>query len=417
MKRRIRIAANLASYGEPQDTLTNQAIVAWRGGALEIDLAFFRRAGNPPATTLITDAAALAELESVHLTLKPAVDNKAPTAETVASAGASTVEINDSLTAEEWTYLEGQHVRLELSTAQMAIAAGDYWLTIWGLRTDGERTPLVAGKLTLREASISEPGEPEPGTVWLTVGEADARYARAGGLNGILIEGDGVDVPDPDVRGFYAYDGEHEGRPSYAATIGGETYIIRWVPDHPVVGGGQYELTGGAGPSEWVGEDGTIDGIYQVVSGASANVAASLVAIDQVTGAHAAAAEASAIAANVVEFGVAASDEFTPLTVGTGKVTFRLGLALTLSDVRASLTTAATGSAVEVDVKADGVSIFSTLLTIDSGDKTSVGAATPAVISAGALAADTEMTVDISQIGSGDAGTGLKLWFKGDRVL
>lgn len=106
---------------------------------------------------------------------------------------------------------------------------------------------------------------------------------------------------------------------------------------------------------------------------------------------------------------IAASDESTALSTGTGKVTFRMPYAMTLAEVRASLTTAqASGSTFTVDINEDGASILSTKLTIDNTEKTSTTATTPAVISDTALADDAEITVDIDQIGDGTA-KGLKI--------
>lgn len=110
---------------------------------------------------------------------------------------------------------------------------------------------------------------------------------------------------------------------------------------------------------------------------------------------------------------IACSDETTALTTGTAKVTFRLPYALTLTAVRASVTTAPTGATLTVDINEGGVSILSTKLTIDAGEKTSTTAATPAVISDAALADDAEITIDIDQIGSTVAGAGLKVYLIG----
>jgi hypothetical protein len=112
---------------------------------------------------------------------------------------------------------------------------------------------------------------------------------------------------------------------------------------------------------------------------------------------------------------LAASDETTALTTGTGKVTFRMPFAMTLMAVRASLTTAqASGSIFTVDINESGTSILSTKLTIDNTEKTNKTAATPAVISDTALADDAEITIDIDQIGDGTA-TGLKITLIGTR--
>jgi hypothetical protein len=116
-----------------------------------------------------------------------------------------------------------------------------------------------------------------------------------------------------------------------------------------------------------------------------------------------------------VEIQLAASDETTALTTGTAKMTFRMPHAMTLTSVRASLTTAqASGSIFTVDINESGASILSTKLTIDNTEKTSTTAATPAVISDTALADDAEITIDIDQIGNGSA-TGLKITLIGTR--
>ena len=117
-----------------------------------------------------------------------------------------------------------------------------------------------------------------------------------------------------------------------------------------------------------------------------------------------------------VEIVVAASDESTALTTGTAKVTFRMPHAMTLSSVRASLSTAqASGNIFTVDINESGTSVLSTKLTIDNTEKTSTTAATPAVISDTALADDAEITIDIDQIGNGTA-KGLKVTLIGYRA-
>jgi hypothetical protein len=105
----------------------------------------------------------------------------------------------------------------------------------------------------------------------------------------------------------------------------------------------------------------------------------------------------------------ACSDEATALTTGTAKVTFRMPYAFTLTGVRASVATAPTGSVLTVDINESGVTILSTKITIDAGEKTSTTAAVAPVISDSSLADDAEITVDIDAIGSSVAGAGLKV--------
>ena len=107
---------------------------------------------------------------------------------------------------------------------------------------------------------------------------------------------------------------------------------------------------------------------------------------------------------------IAASDETTALTTGTAKATFRMPYAFTLTGIRASVTTAPTGSAITVDVNDGGTTIMSTnKITIDATEKSSEDASTAPALTDTALADDAEITIDIDAVGSTVAGAGLKV--------
>lgn len=109
---------------------------------------------------------------------------------------------------------------------------------------------------------------------------------------------------------------------------------------------------------------------------------------------------------------VACSDEGSILAIGQ-KVAFRMPYDITLTEVRASLTTAQTsGSAFTVDVQKNATTLFSTKITIDNGEKTTATAAAPAVLSTTSVSEDDEITIILDQIGDGTA-TGLKVYFVG----
>lgn len=111
----------------------------------------------------------------------------------------------------------------------------------------------------------------------------------------------------------------------------------------------------------------------------------------------------------------ACSDEMTDLTTGTAKLTFIVPYSggFTLTGVIASVTTAPTGSALIVDINEGGVSVLSTKISIDASETDSTTAATPPVISDSGLAGYAKITVDIDQVGSVVAGTGLKVYLIG----
>jgi hypothetical protein len=72
------------------------------------------------------------------------------------------------------------------------------------------------------------------------------------------------------------------------------------------------------------------------------------------------------------------------------------------------LTAQSEGSLLTVDIREEGTTIFSTKLTIDNTEKTSVTAATSAVLSDVVLGDDAEITIIIDQIGTPGA-AGLKI--------
>ena len=116
-------------------------------------------------------------------------------------------------------------------------------------------------------------------------------------------------------------------------------------------------------------------------------------------------------------FVIACSDETTALTTGT-KVTFRLPFAFTVTEVRASLTTAGTGAnLVTLDFEQNTTSILSTKITIDATELTSTTATTAPVISTSELTDDASITCDVDQIDSGGVSAGLKMYLIGYKTL
>lgn len=109
---------------------------------------------------------------------------------------------------------------------------------------------------------------------------------------------------------------------------------------------------------------------------------------------------------------VACSDETTSLSSGS-KVTFHMPYAMTLTEVFAGLTTVQTsGALLTVDVVKNGASIFSTKMTVDNNEETSLTAAAQPVLSTTTLAKGDKISINIDQIGDGTA-SGLKVYLIG----
>lgn len=151
-----------------------------------------------------------------------------------------------------------------------------------------------------------------------------------------------------------------------------------------------------ASPDNWVGVQ-----MSQVTVGTGLSKTGSVISIDQT---H---------LKQVIA--IACSDETTALAAATAVATFHMPYSFTVTGVKASVTTAPVGSVLTVDLNEAGSTILTTKLTIDAGEKTSATAATAAVVGGAgpALADNALMTVDLDGVGSGTAGTGLKIYLIG----
>ena len=108
---------------------------------------------------------------------------------------------------------------------------------------------------------------------------------------------------------------------------------------------------------------------------------------------------------------ISLSDEESDLETGTNKAVFQMPYAFTITDIRATVGTAPTGSTLVVDINKSGSSILTTKLSIDVSENTSTSVATAHVIASGdtTFADGAIVAFDIDQIGSSTAGAGLKV--------
>ena len=120
---------------------------------------------------------------------------------------------------------------------------------------------------------------------------------------------------------------------------------------------------------------------------------------------------------NTTSFVIACSDETSDLATGDDKAQIRIPFQFELTSVSANVNTAPTGSTISIQIQEDGSDILSTPITIDASETTSETAATPPVISDSTLASNSIISIDLDQIGSSTAGTGLKVNLIGYRVV
>lgn len=107
----------------------------------------------------------------------------------------------------------------------------------------------------------------------------------------------------------------------------------------------------------------------------------------------------------------------TNATVGTGRARIDpLPWGFTISSIVLTVTTAPTGSAMIVDLNDDGVSMFSTRISIDAGETSSATAAAPYMLASSTIASGSILTVDIDQVGATVAGQRPQLTIVGVRA-
>jgi hypothetical protein len=106
---------------------------------------------------------------------------------------------------------------------------------------------------------------------------------------------------------------------------------------------------------------------------------------------------------------VACSDETTDIVAGNGIVTFVVRRSFTLTGVFASLNVASSSGNVTLDVLKNGVSVLSTIITIEEGDTDSAYASTQPVISNNTFVSGDVISVNLTADGTGAKGLKLEL--------
>lgn len=103
------------------------------------------------------------------------------------------------------------------------------------------------------------------------------------------------------------------------------------------------------------------------------------------------------------DYPFAMGDEATALTTGQ-KISFHFPRAITITGIKADLSTVSSSGAVTVDVKKNGTTIFSTKITIDASEVDNSTAAVAAVLSVTTIAANDVITGHVDGAGTGSKG-------------
>ena len=112
-------------------------------------------------------------------------------------------------------------------------------------------------------------------------------------------------------------------------------------------------------------------------------------------------------------FHFAASDETTALTAGTRKTQILAEYGLDLKETVGYLNAGPTGASFVFDINVSGTSIYSTVPSIDTGELTTLTAATQSVCTGTYIPSGERITVDFDQVGSTYGGAGFKIILRG----
>lgn len=115
------------------------------------------------------------------------------------------------------------------------------------------------------------------------------------------------------------------------------------------------------------------------------------------------------LASNSETLIIAASDETTDLIVINSAVQWNMPYDGSILGIKANVNIAPTDADLVLDILKNGVSILSSPLVIDDGDTSSNISVSPAIIVSPNFVSDDRFNLEIVQIGSTDAGAGLKL--------
>ena len=121
--------------------------------------------------------------------------------------------------------------------------------------------------------------------------------------------------------------------------------------------------------------------------------------------------------APTLSFIVSLTAEDGDATVADNLAQIRMPLAFEITGVSAFANTAPTGAALTFDITENSSTILSTLISIDATEKSSIDAGVQPVVDDSTMAADAIIGFNCDQIGSGDAGAGIKIIIKGYEIV
>jgi len=173
-RQRIRIAGDAISFDRPNDKIRNAAPAFWRSNDIQFELALFDG-------SVLLD---ISNLDNLTVDIRLAGENGGAPDSSVTPAMSKNLDstsLNPSLLLANWDAGTDQHAAISFTGAESNVAAGLYWLSVWGVTTDvpGRTITYAAGVIKVIEdgAGLSTSPTPPTDTFYNTM-QSDARYLQ-----------------------------------------------------------------------------------------------------------------------------------------------------------------------------------------------------------------------------------------------
>lgn len=179
--RSLRLACDLGNPYAALDPRTNQHPAAIRGADLLLQLAAFR------------DGAIVSEVNNY--------DSLTAIVRAIAVDGSlGAVQFSEAIaggelgpcTLADWRAGVDQHAEIPIDGADLALAAGRYKLTVYGITAAGVLVPWAHATLTIADVGLVDGAPPAPADQFYTKTEADGLFARRTPASGAFrVSGNG----------------------------------------------------------------------------------------------------------------------------------------------------------------------------------------------------------------------------------
>ena len=159
----VRLQLDTLSYDAPKDVLRKQWVQFWRCNDVVFQIGCFR--GD--------ELLDVSDFSTIYLSFRELDNGCPPSGGTPALLLGSTSTFDNTVTIDDWEAGTKQHAVIAFSAEENALAAGEYWMSIWAKTTNGKTITLGAGVCKINENGGTSTTPPDPIEIYYTAEECD----------------------------------------------------------------------------------------------------------------------------------------------------------------------------------------------------------------------------------------------------